>query len=303
MSARRRRAPMALSLLPARARQGALHHRRGPRERRRVCVVGINVWRELLEIARRLSTGASSPSTTSSGRWWACSRTSRASAAAARGRGCGTTRSSCRAPPSTRSSTTSTRSTRSSCASAAAAAAADAARLAREARLDRRARCCAATTASRTSRSTAAPRTWQQDELIFRSSRSCCSAPACLSLFVGGINIMNIMLVTVTERTREIGVRRAIGANPTSIMVQFLLESALIALAGGIIGVVGGVGLAAAIAAVLTRMRRRLEPARRVVVDRARAGAVARHRRPVRAVPGVAGGAARSRRSAALRMR
>ena len=58
-----------------------------------------------------------------------------------------------------------------------------------------------------------------------------------LSLFVGGINIMNIMLVTVTERTREIGVRRAIGANPTSIMMQFLLESALIALAGGIIGV------------------------------------------------------------------
>ncbi|HEY2746041.1 MAG TPA: ABC transporter permease [Polyangia bacterium] len=75
-----------------------------------------------------------------------------------------------------------------------------------------------------------------------------------LSLFVGGINIMNIMLVTVTERTREIGVRRAIGANPTSIMVQFLLESAVIALAGGLIGVVGGLGLAWTTATILTKM-------------------------------------------------
>src|SRR5205814_1567888 len=74
-----------------------------------------------------------------------------------------------------------------------------------------------------------------------------------LSLFVGGINIMNIMLVTVTERTREIGVRRAIGANPTSIMMQFLIEAAFIALTGGIIGVLGGMGLAWAITAVLTK--------------------------------------------------
>jgi putative ABC transport system permease protein len=77
---------------------------------------------------------------------------------------------------------------------------------------------------------------------------------ALLSLFVGGINIMNIMLVTVTERTREIGIRRAIGANPTSIMMQFLLEAAFIALTGGVIGVVGGMGLAWAISAVLTRL-------------------------------------------------
>jgi len=75
-----------------------------------------------------------------------------------------------------------------------------------------------------------------------------------LSLFVGGINIMNIMLVTVTERTREIGVRRAIGADPTSIMMQFLIESAFIAGTGGVIGVLGGAGLAAVIALLLTRL-------------------------------------------------
>ncbi len=64
-----------------------------------------------------------------------------------------------------------------------------------------------------------------------------------LSLFVGGINIMNIMLVTVTERTREIGIRRAVGATPTAVMMQFLLEAAFIALTGGIVGVAGGVFL------------------------------------------------------------
>src|SRR6185369_2338732 len=62
-----------------------------------------------------------------------------------------------------------------------------------------------------------------------------------LSLFVGGINIMNIMLVTVTERTREIGIRRAVGATPTAVLMQFLLEAAFIALIGGVIGVLGGV--------------------------------------------------------------
>ena len=62
-----------------------------------------------------------------------------------------------------------------------------------------------------------------------------------LSLFVGGINIMNIMLVTVTERTREIGVRRAVGATPREIMLQFLMEAAFIALTGGLIGVSGGI--------------------------------------------------------------
>ncbi|MPN17704.1 Macrolide export ATP-binding/permease protein MacB [bioreactor metagenome] len=63
---------------------------------------------------------------------------------------------------------------------------------------------------------------------------------AAISLLVGGIGIMNIMLVTVTERTREIGIRRAIGAERKSIIVQFLIEAAMICGIGGIFGI--GVG-------------------------------------------------------------
>ncbi len=75
-----------------------------------------------------------------------------------------------------------------------------------------------------------------------------------LSLFVGGINIMNIMLVTVTERTREVGIRRAIGATRGDILGQFLLESSTIALAGGVIGVLGGLFISWLIAAILTKV-------------------------------------------------
>ncbi len=93
-----------------------------------------------------------------------------------------------------------------------------------------------------------------QEELILEVIKILLLGTGLLSLFVGGINIMNIMLVTVTERTREIGVRRAMGANPTSILMQFLLESGLIALAGGIIGVCGGIALAWLTATLLTKM-------------------------------------------------
>jgi putative ABC transport system permease protein len=67
---------------------------------------------------------------------------------------------------------------------------------------------------------------------------------AAISLLVGGIGIMNIMLATVTQRTREIGIRRALGATRRDILLQFLVESLIISLMGGVVGILFGVGLA-----------------------------------------------------------
>jgi putative ABC transport system permease protein len=71
-----------------------------------------------------------------------------------------------------------------------------------------------------------------------------------ISLFVGGVGVMNIMFVSVTERTREIGIRKAIGAKPHSILAQFLFESASICLLGGLIGIL----VASILTAVINKM-------------------------------------------------
>jgi putative ABC transport system permease protein len=81
-----------------------------------------------------------------------------------------------------------------------------------------------------------------------------------ISLLVGGIGIMNIMLVSVTERTREIGLRKAVGARKRDILVQFLVESSLLSLAGGLIGIALGWGLSMLVGVIAAASDAELNP-------------------------------------------
>jgi putative ABC transport system permease protein len=99
----------------------------------------------------------------------------------------------------------------------------------------------------------------QSQEMIYGTLSTLLLAVGGVSLLVGGIGIMNIMLVSVAERTREIGIRMAVGARERNILMEFLIEAILLALLGGALGALLALGIIAAVAR-LSEWPMRLEP-------------------------------------------